>query len=42
MKLMAPGTVLDGFRMGECLHAGGMAHVYSVEFAQGVQHPSPW
>ena len=41
MKLMAPGTVLDGFRMGECLHAGGMAHVYSVEFAQGGPAPFP-
>ena len=41
MKLMAPGTELDGFRIGECLHAGGMAHVYAVEFVQGASAPFP-
>ena len=30
MKRMTPGTELDGFRVGECLHAGGMAHVLSL------------
>ena len=33
MKLLDPGTVLDGFRVGECLHAGGMAHIYEVGYA---------
>ena len=33
MKLMAPGTVIDGFVIGECLHAGGMAHIYQVGYA---------
>lgn len=41
MKLMSPGTELDGFRIGECLHAGGMAHVYAVEFVQGASAPFP-
>ena len=30
MKLIEPGTVLDCFVIEECLHAGGMAHIYSV------------
>ncbi len=33
MKLLAPGTLVDGFVVGECLHAGGMAHIYQVSFA---------
>ncbi|MFS2033011.1 protein kinase domain-containing protein [Polaromonas sp. CT11-55] len=33
MRLMAPGTVVDGFVVGECLHAGGMAHIYQVGYA---------
>jgi nucleotide-binding universal stress UspA family protein len=33
VKLMAPGTVLDGFAVGQCLHAGGMAHIYQVAYA---------
>jgi serine/threonine protein kinase len=39
MKLMEVGTVLDGFLVGECIHAGGMAHIYSVTFADGVHDP---
>jgi nucleotide-binding universal stress UspA family protein len=33
VRLMAPGTVIDGFVVGECLHAGGMAHIYQVGYA---------
>ena len=37
MKLLVAGTVLDGFRVGECLHAGGMAHIYQVSYAGDSQ-----
>ncbi len=33
MKLLEPGTPIDGFRVGELLHAGGMAHIYEVSYA---------
>lgn len=33
MKLLESGTGIDGFIVGECLHAGGMAHVYEVTYA---------
>ena len=33
MKLLVPGTEIDGFRVRECIHAGGMAHIYAVEYA---------
>ncbi len=33
MKLLEPHTVIDGFLIEECLHAGGMAHIYSVRYA---------
>jgi len=39
MKLLAPGTEIDGFRVGECIHAGGMAHIYAVEYAQAGRSP---
>jgi serine/threonine protein kinase len=39
MKLMPPGTELDGFLIGDCLHAGGMAHIYSVTYAQPGHDP---
>lgn len=39
MKLLAPGTTLDGFAIGECLHAGGMAHIYQVTYAGGAADP---
>ncbi len=35
MKKLAPGEQLDGFKVVECLHAGGMAHVYQVTYADG-------
>ena len=34
MKLLTPGTEIDGFRIGDCIHAGGMAHIYAVDYAQ--------
>ncbi len=30
MKLLEPGTLIDGFEVGRCIHAGGMAHIYEV------------
>jgi eukaryotic-like serine/threonine-protein kinase len=36
LKLLEPGTLLDGFEVGRCIHAGGMAHIYEVRHA-----PSP-
>lgn len=33
MKLLEPGTVIDGFEIRACVHAGGMAHIYQVEYA---------
>ena len=39
MKLLAPGTLVDGFVIGECIHAGGMAHIYAVEYAQHQRDP---
>lgn len=33
MKTLGPGAHIDGFRLLECLHSGGMAHVYAVEYA---------
>ena len=41
MKLMEPGEVVDGFVIGQCLHAGGMAHIYSVTFEGGAASPFP-
>jgi len=37
VKLLEPGTVVDGFRVGACLHAGGMAHIYQVGYAAAAQ-----
>ncbi|RKR69763.1 serine/threonine protein kinase [Acidovorax sp. 94] len=34
MKLLEPGTEIDGFRVVDCIHAGGMAHIYAVDYAQ--------
>ncbi len=36
MKLLEPGTVVDGFEVGRCIHAGGMAHIYEVQHAAGT------
>ena len=40
MKLLTPGTVIDGFLVGDCLHAGGMAHIYQVRFADASRRAS--
>jgi serine/threonine protein kinase len=37
MKLLDPGTVLDGFTVEECIHSGGMAHIYQVRFTDSRQ-----
>lgn len=39
MKLLEPGTVLDGFAIEECIHAGGMAHIYRVRYAAAGHDP---
>ena len=39
MKLLEPGTRLDGFVVGECIHAGGMAHIYRVHYQLGAADP---
>jgi serine/threonine protein kinase len=40
MKRLEAGTELDGFRIGTCLHAGGMAHVYEVSYVD--DRPAPF
>lgn len=32
MKLLQPGAELDGFTIEECIHSGGMAHIYRVRY----------
>ena len=39
MKLLEPGAELDGFAIEECIHSGGMAHVYRVHYANGQPDP---
>lgn len=39
MKRLEAGTELDGFRIGACLHAGGMAHIYEVTYADASPAP---
>lgn len=39
MKRLEPGTLIDGFRVGACLHAGGMAHIYEVTYADDSPAP---
>ncbi|MEG3000757.1 MAG: protein kinase, partial [Comamonas sp.] len=40
MKKLEPGTEVDGFRILDCIHAGGMAHIYAVECATARQTAS--
>jgi len=35
------GSELDGFCIGPCLHAGGMAHIYEVTYADPRTAPFP-
>jgi eukaryotic-like serine/threonine-protein kinase len=39
LKLLEPGTDVDGFLIGECVHAGGMAHVYRVRYSRSGHDP---
>lgn len=39
MKLLEPGAELDGFTIEECIHSGGMAHIYRVHYADGQRDP---
>ena len=42
MKMLEPGTPIDGFTVGECLHAGGMAHIYRVRYTdETMREPFP-
>jgi hypothetical protein len=40
MKLLEPGSVLDGFVIGELVHSGGMAHIYHVTYTEGRPDPA--
>lgn len=39
MTLLQAGAELDGFVVDGCIHAGGMAHIYSVHAADPTQDP---
>ena len=39
MKLLEASTELDGFTVVECIHSGGMAHIYRVRYADGQRDP---
>ena len=39
MKLLETGTEVDGFTVLDCIHSGGMAHIYRVEYAVGPPNP---
>jgi serine/threonine protein kinase len=43
MKLLEPGAELDGFTIEECIHSGGMAHIYRVHYTnrhgEGARDP---
>ncbi len=39
MKLLEPGAELDGFTIEECIHSGGMAHIYHVRYTEGARDP---
>ncbi len=37
MKRLTAGSVIDGFEVLECVHAGGMAHIYRVAHAANAE-----
>ena len=37
MKPLQPGMEIDGFVIGECIHSGGMAHIYAVQLSAGAR-----
>ena len=39
MKLLEPGSELDGFCIDACIHSGGMAHIYRVHYAGSGRDP---
>ena len=39
MRLLEPGHRIDGFVIDECIHSGGMAHIYRVHCADPAQRP---
>ena len=39
MKLLEPGSTLDGFTIEACIHSGGMAHIYRVHYSHGAANP---
>lgn len=39
MKLLEVGAELDGFTIEECIHSGGMAHIYRVRYTEGARDP---
>ena len=39
MKLLENGSELDGFLIEECIHSGGMAHIYRVRYADPAHSP---
>lgn len=41
MTRLQAGSEIDGFSIGPCLHAGGMAHIYEVSYADQRTAPFP-
>lgn len=41
MKRLEEGTEIDGFRVGACIHSGGVADIYEATYANGRPPPFP-
>ena len=39
MKLLEAGAELDGFTIEDCIHSGGMAHIYKVRYSDNRPGP---